>query len=161
MKKTQIILLLLLASFGSSQTKTIISLASLINKKSIKEHLMGIARIRNPKLFELLNKDPDCLEMMQLVFHITKSTKPVILKFYADWYAPCRAMNKIIERIAERFDHQISIVTIDIDTYKQISSLFDIKHIPTLIFFKNGKEVMRANILSEQEMIKSISTHLL
>ncbi len=160
MKKIQIVLFLLLATVGESQTKTIISLGSLIGKKTIKEHIMRTAKVRNPKLFELLNKDPDCLEMMQLVFHITKSTKPVILKFYADWYTPCRAMNKTIEQVAKQFKDQISIVTIDIDTYKQVASLFDIKYIPTMIFFKNGKEIMRANTMNEQEMIKSIKTKL-
>lgn len=163
MKKINVVLLLLLISFVSNQTKaketqeTVISLTTLMNKKSVKHYLIDITKVHNPRLFKLINDEPNCLELLQLVYHITKSTKPVILKFYADWCGPCKRMNPTIKRVAERFNNQVSIITIDIDRYKQVSNMFHISHVPTLIFFKRGLETKRANVMSEQQLVEAIN----
>lgn len=73
---------------------------------------------------------------------IRKSSKPVLVDFWAQWCAPCRAMAPVLESFARS---QNSIIVAKLDTEKNplISSKFQIFSIPTLILFADGQEVKR------------------
>lgn len=71
---------------------------------------------------------------------VEKSTKPVILDFYADWCGPCRMLSPIIEEVAEAYP-QIKVGKVNVDEARELAVKFGIDSIPTVIFFKNGKPV--------------------
>ncbi|MCB0525119.1 MAG: thioredoxin [Saprospiraceae bacterium] len=92
---------------------------------------------------------------------LINSDKPVLVDFYADWCAPCRAMKPILEELKSNLGDSVSIFKIDVDKNQAVSDKFDVRSIPTLIFFKNGKPMWRkSGIASATELknaFKSIS----
>lgn len=71
------------------------------------------------------------------------SDKPVLVDFYADWCAPCRAMKPVLEDLKSKMGDGVSIYKIDVDKNQAIAEQFGIRSIPTLILFKNGEPVWR------------------
>ena len=67
----------------------------------------------------------------------------VLVDFWAPWCAPCKIIAPILNEIAEEHSNKVTIAKVDVDQNKQISQKFNIRNIPTLIIFKNGKEVKR------------------
>jgi thioredoxin 1 len=73
-------------------------------------------------------------------FHTTilKATKPVIVDFAAPWCQPCKALSKILAKIEEEIGEKAIVIRIDVDIYPQIADAYNIKSLPTLLFFKSG-----------------------
>jgi thioredoxin 1 len=68
---------------------------------------------------------------------VIKSTKPVLVDFFAVWCPPCRALAPVIDEISE--SGLIKVVKIDVDAAKELSSKYKIFSVPTLMLFKDGK----------------------
>ena len=66
-----------------------------------------------------------------------------LVDFSAQWCAPCRAQQPIIEKLSKKFKGRTASVVIDVDEHHKIAMQLGIASIPTLIIFKNGKEVKR------------------
>jgi thioredoxin 1 len=66
-----------------------------------------------------------------------------LVDFSAPWCAPCRLQEPIIRKLADQFDGRASIATVNIDGTREMASKLGIQSIPTLILFRNGKEVQR------------------
>lgn len=64
-----------------------------------------------------------------------------MVDFHADWCGPCRTLGPIIERISE--DKNVKLLKVDADESKDLASNFNVRGIPTVIFFKKGEEVDR------------------
>lgn len=88
---------------------------------------------------------------------LTQTDKPVLVDFYADWCAPCRAMKPVLEDLKAQMGEDISIFKIDVDKNQAISERYAIRSIPTLILFKNGEPVWRkSGMASSVEMQKAV-----
>lgn len=88
---------------------------------------------------------------------LTKTDKPVLIDFYADWCAPCRAMKPILEDVKSRLGEDVSIFKIDVEKNEMIAERFDIRSIPTLMIFKKGEPVWRkSGMASSQELINAV-----
>lgn len=74
---------------------------------------------------------------------ILDSDKLAVVDFWADWCGPCHRMAPNIDYLAEDFADRIVVAKLDVDANRQTSSQYKIMGIPTVIFFKNGKEVDR------------------
>lgn len=72
---------------------------------------------------------------------VLKSQVPVLVDFWAQWCAPCRAIAPKLEEIAAEMSGQVKIVKMDVDSNQAIPAQFGIRSIPTLILFKNGQQV--------------------
>lgn len=70
---------------------------------------------------------------------VIKSTVPVLVDFWAEWCAPCRALAPTIDDLASEFAGKVKIGKIDIEDNREVPSRFGIQAIPTLIIFKNGQ----------------------
>ncbi len=66
-----------------------------------------------------------------------------LVDFYADWCGPCRMMAPILEKIATEVKGKAIVAKLDIEKAQTTASHFQISSIPTLILFKDGKEVGR------------------
>lgn len=74
-------------------------------------------------------------------FETTISTdKLAIVEFSADWCMPCKALKPVLTKLSEE-DTDVIIGTLDVDDNPDISIKYNIRNVPTTIFFKNGKEI--------------------
>lgn len=69
---------------------------------------------------------------------VLKSDKPVVVDFWAPWCGPCKAMTPIIEELSAQFAGKVTIAKCNVDDNPVTPGKFEVKAIPTLIFFKDG-----------------------
>ena len=70
---------------------------------------------------------------------VLKSQIPVLVDFWAVWCAPCRAIAPHVEAIAGEYAGKLRVGKLDIDANPEIPSQFEVRSIPTLLLFKDGK----------------------
>ena len=70
---------------------------------------------------------------------VLRSNTPVLVDFYADWCAPCRAQAPILESVAQKFEGDAKIVKVDIDADPELAARFSVRSIPTLLLFNGGE----------------------
>lgn len=69
--------------------------------------------------------------------------KDVLVDFFADWCGPCRMLSPIIEEIADERAQTLVVGKVNVDDQPNLAARFGISSIPTVIFFRNGKEADR------------------
>ncbi|MEM4326541.1 MAG: thioredoxin, partial [Candidatus Pacearchaeota archaeon] len=74
---------------------------------------------------------------------IKSSDKPVLVDFWAEWCAPCRAIAPVLEELDKEMQDKIKIAKLNVDENPDIASKHKIFSIPTLVLFKNGREIGR------------------
>ena len=80
--------------------------------------------------------------------------KPLVLvDFFATWCGPCRMQAPILERVKEELGDQVEIYKLDVDENEQTAKQFGVMSIPTLVLFKDGKEVAKNVGLMSQEAV--------
>lgn len=66
--------------------------------------------------------------------------KPAIVDFYANWCPPCRKISPILDELADEYGDEIYIYKVNVDKEPKLSAAYDIKSLPTLLFFPMGEE---------------------
>jgi len=64
-----------------------------------------------------------------------------VVDFWATWCAPCRMIAPILEELAVEFEGKVKVTKVDVDTNIRTASRFNVRSIPTILFFKDGKLV--------------------
>jgi thioredoxin 1 len=76
-------------------------------------------------------------------FQQQTKNKVVLVDFWAEWCAPCRMMAPVLNEVAEELNRNSHIGKLNIEQYQSMAQKFNVRSIPTLILFKDGKEVKR------------------
>jgi len=74
---------------------------------------------------------------------ITNSAIPILVDFWAVWCGPCKMAAPIIDELADTYKEKVVIGKVDVDENSQTAGQFGVMSIPTVILFKDGKEVDR------------------
>jgi thioredoxin 1 len=78
-----------------------------------------------------------------------------LVDFDLPWCASGRIQEKIMDSLARRFHQHASVLAVNVDKIESIAVEFDIHHVPTLIFFKKGKEIRRFIGLQSEEILEN------
>lgn len=90
------------------------------------------------------------------VKEVLASSPFVILDVYTDWCGPCKRMSPILKELNQEFGSHIQFAKLDAEEEEKLANLLKIRSYPTIIFFKDGKEVARKGSMNKSEFIKQI-----
>jgi len=97
-------------------------------------------------------------ELHEKEFDKAVSTKKVvIIDFYANWCGPCKRLKPILEEVAEE---GVIVYSVDVDHNRELASRFDVSSIPTVLLFKDGKQVdMFVGLKDKDEILELVEDH--
>jgi thioredoxin 1 len=88
---------------------------------------------------------------------IIQSDKPVLVDFFATWCGPCQMLAPILKDVKTNLGERISIIKIDVDKNQAVAAQYQVRGVPTMILFQNGKQLWRqSGVISKEEIIKII-----
>jgi thioredoxin 1 len=92
---------------------------------------------------------------------VLQHTSPVLVDFWASWCAPCRTLSPIIDAVAAEYIGRVKVVKLNIDENQSTAAKHAIMSIPTLVLFKEGKEIERlVGFISQRNLSEKLKSHL-
>src|SRR5690606_15384690 len=83
--------------------------------------------------------------------------QPVLVDFYATWCGPCQTMQPILQDAARQMEEKVKIIKVDVDKNPAAANSYQVKGVPTLILFRNGKILWRqSGVVSTSQLLQVI-----
>jgi thioredoxin 1 len=117
--------------------------------------LIARARLKNvPSVEDHMN----IITLTDVNFQHQTKNRIVLVDFWASWCAPCRMMAPVLNDVAEELTGNVYVGKVNIEQYQTLAQKYQIRNIPTMILFKDGKEVSRIiGIKSKQYILQQIN----
>lgn len=87
---------------------------------------------------------------------VLAATQPVMVDFWATWCGPCQMAGPVIDQLATDYAGKVIIGKLDVDANQATAQKFGVVSIPTVVMFKNGKEVARKVGFAGRPMYESL-----
>lgn len=110
------------------------------------------------------------MEQTSAIAHVTsktwesevlKSDIPVFVDFWAEWCGPCRMVGPAVEQIGKIMQDKIKVAKVNVDENQEIAMKYGVQSIPSLLLFKDGKEVGRTiGAMPKESYLKFIESTL-
>lgn len=92
--------------------------------------------------------------------NLTDSEIPVLIDFFATWCGPCQTLAPILEDVKKDMGEKVKIVKVDVDKNQTLAQKFQVRGVPTLMLFKDGKQVWRqSGVLTRADLKRVIESH--
>ncbi|GBD31076.1 MAG: thioredoxin [Gemmatimonadales bacterium] len=84
-----------------------------------------------------------------------------IVDFWAEWCGPCRVLAPVVEQIAQEYEGKVKVAKLDVDTNQNTAMKYNVRSIPSVLFFKGGKHVDTVvGAVPKAYLIEKINQHL-
>lgn len=91
---------------------------------------------------------------------ITSGNIPILIDFYADWCGPCKTLAPILKEVKEELGDTVKIIKIDVDKNQALARKFQVRGVPTMMLFKNNKQLWRqSGVLPKNDIITIVKSH--
>ena len=111
------------------------------------------------KHFPKVADHANILTLTDTNFQQQTKNKVVLVDFWAEWCAPCKMMAPVLNDVADELNGNSHVGKLNIEQYQSMAQKFNVRSIPTLILFKNGKEVKRfVGIKQKDFLLKEIKS---
>ncbi len=81
-----------------------------------------------------------------------------LVDFWASWCVPCKVMSPVLNDVAEELENRANICKLNVEQYPRLASKYKVKGIPTMVLFRDGKEIDRfVGVKSKEYLIKQIN----
>ncbi len=88
---------------------------------------------------------------------IINSEKPVLVDFFATWCGPCQMLLPVLNQVKDSLQDRITIIKIDVDKNQELAQKYQVRGVPTMMLFQEGKQLWRqSGVLNKEEIIKII-----
>lgn len=92
---------------------------------------------------------------------VFEGDKPTIIDFYAEWCQPCKMLSPVLEELSKEYDGKINIYKVNTEDERELSSVFGIQSIPSMLFIPMGDQPQMANGFMPKESLKDIIKEVL
>ena len=93
---------------------------------------------------------------------LINSDQTVLVDFFATWCGPCKLLAPILKQVKDELGDSIKIIKVDVDKNQPLAAKYQVRGVPTLLLFKNGKQLWRqSGVLQKNELISIINQHQL
>lgn len=92
--------------------------------------------------------------------NLINQDKPVLVDFFAEWCGPCKMMAPILKEVKDALGETVSILKVDVDKNQALAAQMQVRGVPTLVLYKQGKQLWRqSGVVQKNDLISLIQSY--